>query len=77
MSAPQFPSVSSPAVDLDGAVEVGLRIAWRLSSAALSPVDSVDLPQSNVSRGVGVVVQGVGISSGFVRDDTLAAVLVP
>lgn len=77
MSAPEFPGVSSPAVNLDGAVEVGLRVAWGLSSAALSPVNGVDLPQSNVSGGVGVVVQSIGVSSGFVGHDTLTAVLVP
>lgn len=77
MSAPELPGVSSPAVDLDGAVEVFLRVAWCVSSAALSPVDGVDLPESDIGGGVAVVVQGIGVSSGFMGDDALAAGLVP
>ena len=34
-----------------------------MAVVALAPVDVVDLPESDVSGSVGVVVEGVGISS--------------
>jgi len=74
---PESPTVSSPSVDLDGTVQVGLRIAGSTSTTALSPVNGVDLPKSNISGSVGVVVEGISISSTFVWDDTFAACLVP
>lgn len=37
----------------------------------------VDLPETNVGGGVGVVVEGIGVTSGLVRDNALAAGLVP
>lgn len=39
VGAPEFPGVSSPVIDLDGTVEIGLRIARSMSTVALSPVD--------------------------------------
>jgi len=39
MGTPELPSVSSPSVDLNGAVEILIGIAWSMSAAALSPVD--------------------------------------
>lgn len=77
MGAPGSPGVPASFVDLDGAFKTGVRGAWGTSSTASSPVDVVDLPESNIEGFVGVVVHGVGISSAFVRDDAFAAVLVP
>lgn len=65
-----------PLVDLDGAVEVGLDVAWRLSSIARSPVAHTDCPHSQ-SRESAVEFHIIGISSGSVGDDALAALLVP
>jgi hypothetical protein len=38
VGTPELPGVSSPSVDLDGAVKVSLRVARGATSAALSPV---------------------------------------
>ncbi len=48
-----------------------------MSSVALSPVNSVDLPQSNVSAGVCIIVEGISVASRLVRDNAFAACLVP
>lgn len=37
----------------------------------------VDLPESDIEGVVGVVVEGVGISSAFVRNNASAAGLIP
>lgn len=77
MGGPKLPGVSSPLIDLDGALEVDVGVAWGVATGAGVPVDGVDLPESNVGGGVGVVIEGIGISSAFVRNDALAACLVP
>lgn len=77
VGAPEFPGISSPLINLNGTVEVGLKIAWGASSTAWAPVGLVDLPESDVESTVGVVEHGVSISSTFVWDDAVAAVLVP
>lgn len=66
MGAPKFPSVSSPSVNLDSTVQVSLKGTWGASSVALSPVDLVDLPESDIESVVGVVKHGIGVSSTFV-----------
>ncbi len=43
----------------------------------MTPVDGVDLPQAHVGGGIGVVVEGIGVTSALMRDYALAAVLVP
>lgn len=77
MGRPELPCVTSPSIYLDGTVEVGVWITGSTSSAALTPVDSVDLPESNISGRVSVVVECVGISSAFVGNNAFAAILVP
>lgn len=77
VGAPELEGVSSPLVDLDGAVQVLLQVAWGVSSAAWWPVALVDLPESDIESTVGVVKHGMGISSTFVWDDAVTAVLVP
>jgi hypothetical protein len=77
VGAPEFPGVSSPSVDLDGAIEVGSGIARSASTAALSPVDVVDLPKSDISLSIGVVIKSMGVSSTLMRNHTFAASLIP
>ncbi len=77
MGWPEFPGVSSPLVDFDGALKVDIGVARGMASWAWSPVDSVDLPESDIGGWVGVVVEGVGVSSWLVWDDAFAACLVP
>jgi hypothetical protein len=77
VGTPKFPGVSSPSVNLNRTVEVALKGTWGASSVALSPVDLVDLPEADIESVVGVVKHGVGVSSTFVRNDALAASLVP
>lgn len=84
MGGPGSPAVTGILVDFDGAVEVSGDVAGSLAAAASAPVDLrhsnsylVDLPEAHISATVAVVVHGMGIASAFVRDDALAAGLVP
>lgn len=43
MGAPEFPGITSPSIDLNGAVKVGIWITWGFSSTALTPVDLSEL----------------------------------
>ena len=77
VGAPGSPGVSTSLVDFDGAIETCIGCAWSASSTASSPVDVIDLPESNIKGGIGVVIHGMSVSSTFVGYDTLAAVSIP
>lgn len=74
---PKLETVSAPLVQFDCTSQVHLWIAWRLSFAALSPINVVDLPKSHISRSIRVVVDCMCVSSTFMGDNALTALLVP
>jgi hypothetical protein len=74
---PKLETVSAPLVQLYCTSQVHLWIAWRLSFAALSPINVVDLPNSHISRSIRVVVDCMCVSSTFMGDDAFAAVGIP
>ncbi len=57
-------------------MQVGIEVA-RSTATASTPVERVDLPESDIERSVAVKVHGVTISIGFFANDALAALLVP
>ena len=75
---PQTEGVAAPAPDVDGALEVRAGVARSRATSAGVPVDRVHLPHTHiVGRVPRVVVGGIGIAGALVRDDALAAALVP
>eukprot|EP00598_Pedospumella_elongata_P006441 CAMPEP_0184968630 /NCGR_PEP_ID=MMETSP1098-20130426/1625_1 /TAXON_ID=89044 /ORGANISM="Spumella elongata, Strain CCAP 955/1" /LENGTH=145 /DNA_ID=CAMNT_0027490273 /DNA_START=167 /DNA_END=604 /DNA_ORIENTATION=- len=77
---PVLPGVATPLEHLDGAVKVGLRITRGPSTAARIPVEAIHLPESDVplvGPTLGVLVDGVGVSTRLVTHDALAVSLVP
>ena len=77
-SGPELPSISSPLVDVDRAVQVGVSIARSLSATACVPVIIIDLPETHiVGSTVSVLVNCVRISSTLVAHDAFAVGLIP
>ena len=77
-SGPELPRLSTPVVDILGAVEVGVHVARSLSTAASVPVVIIDLPETHiVASAVSVLVDGVGVSSALVLHNAFAVRLVP
>lgn len=74
---PELPGVSSPLINFNGTVKVGCWVTRGLSWRAWSPVYIINLPKSNISWSVSVIVQSISISSTFMADNTFAASLVP
>ena len=75
---PELEGVATPAPDVDGALQVGAGVARSRATAASVPVDGVHLPHTNiVGRVPRVVVGGIAVAGALVRDDALAAALVP
>lgn len=76
-SGPQSERVATPAPYVDGTLQVGVRVTRGLTIRAVIPVDGVHLPQSHVKRRVCVVVCRICVPRALVRDDALAAALIP
>lgn len=77
MGLPELEAIATPLVQFNSASEVDFRIAWGFSFAALTPIYVVDLPESDISGSVWVVVDGMSVSSTLMWDDALAALFVP
>jgi hypothetical protein len=76
-SWPELEAVTSPLPDLDSTSKIGVRITRWVASRARSPVDWVDLPETNVEWSVGIVIHGISITTRLMRNDTLTASLIP
>ena len=76
-SRPESEAVTTPLPDLDSALEVSVRVARSSATTARSPVHGVDLPETDIEGATSVLVDGVGVTTGFVGDDASAAGLVP
>jgi hypothetical protein len=74
---PWAPGVSSSLIDLDGALQVLVKIAGGVSTVACGPVDAVDLENADIVGSIGVVVLSMGVAAALVCDNALATGLVP
>ena len=76
-SSPVFPGVLATLENLCCTVEVGRGVARSVATVAATPVDAVDLPETDIIRIIRVVVASVCIASRFCVGNALTALLRP